>query len=40
MGKSRLLDEFSKQFFMIPINLRAKDAGGLSHLITFASRAC
>ena len=28
MGKSRLLDEFSKNYFMIPINLRGpKDQG-------------
>jgi hypothetical protein len=40
MGKSRLLDEFSKHFFMIPINLRSPSAGGLSYLIAVASRAC
>ncbi|KAH9172798.1 hypothetical protein EDB89DRAFT_1850878 [Lactarius sanguifluus] len=28
MGKSRLLDEFSKKHFMIPINLRPEDARG------------
>ncbi|KAI9434529.1 hypothetical protein H4582DRAFT_2060231 [Lactarius indigo] len=28
MGKSRLLDEFSKKHFMIPINLRPEDAQG------------
>ncbi|SRR6266404_2158519 len=28
MGKSRLLDEFSKNHFLIPINLRKRDAGG------------
>ncbi|KAI9445343.1 hypothetical protein H4582DRAFT_910849 [Lactarius indigo] len=28
MGKSRLLDEFSKEHFLIPINLRPKDGEG------------
>ncbi|KAH9035048.1 hypothetical protein EDB84DRAFT_1269650, partial [Lactarius hengduanensis] len=28
MGKSRLLDEFSKNHFLIPINLRRKEASG------------
>ncbi|KAH8991830.1 hypothetical protein EDB83DRAFT_2534946 [Lactarius deliciosus] len=28
MGKSRLLDEFSKEHFLIPINLRPKDSEG------------
>ena len=27
MGKSRLLDEFSKEHFLIPINLRPDDHG-------------
>jgi hypothetical protein len=31
MGKSRLLDEFSKNFFTIPINLRYANPGGLSY---------
>jgi hypothetical protein len=30
MGKSRLLDELSKKYFMIPINLRSKATTGLS----------
>ncbi|KAH9009201.1 hypothetical protein EDB83DRAFT_2234923 [Lactarius deliciosus] len=29
MGKSRLLDEFSKEHFLIPINLRPKDSEGV-----------
>jgi hypothetical protein len=29
MGKSRLLDEFSKKHFLVPINLRPKDSGGV-----------
>ena len=28
MGKSRLLDEFSKRHFLIPINLRDEDSQG------------
>ena len=28
MGKSRLLDEFSKEYFLIPVNLRAPGARG------------
>lgn len=28
MGKSRLLDEFSKHFFLIPINLRPAEEEG------------
>ena len=28
MGKSRLLDEFSKEYFLIPINLRVPEARG------------
>ncbi|KAI9430149.1 hypothetical protein H4582DRAFT_2064096 [Lactarius indigo] len=35
MGKSRLLDEFSKKHFMIPINLRPEDARGVSHPFHF-----
>jgi hypothetical protein len=35
MGKSHLLDEFSKHFFVIPINLRPTDAKGLFITITF-----
>jgi len=31
MGKSRLLDEFSKQYFMIPVNLRSAGSKGLSY---------
>ena len=31
MGKSRLLDEFSKHYFMIPMNLRAAISRGLSY---------
>ena len=38
MGKSRLLDEFSKHFFMIPINLRSSDSKGSFIPVTF--RAC
>jgi hypothetical protein len=30
MGKSRLLDEHSKNYFMIPINLRSSKTQGLS----------
>lgn len=30
MGKSRLLDEHSKNYFMIPINLRSSDTRGVS----------
>ncbi|KAH9174011.1 hypothetical protein EDB89DRAFT_2068265 [Lactarius sanguifluus] len=30
MGKSRLLDEFSKEHFLIPINLRPKDSESVS----------
>lgn len=33
MGKSRLFDEMSKNFFLIPINLRAADSRGLSYPI-------
>ncbi len=29
MGKSRLIDEFSKRHFLIPLNLRTKSAGGM-----------
>lgn len=29
MGKSRLLDEFSKYFFLIPVNLRSAGSRGL-----------
>jgi len=32
MGKSRLLDQFSTKYFMIPINLRDPKAQGLSYL--------
>ena len=31
MGKSRLLDQLSKTYFMIPINLRNASADGLSY---------
>ena len=31
MGKSRLLDEFSKGHFLIPINLRERGSQGASH---------
>jgi hypothetical protein len=31
MGKSRLLDEFSKSFFLIPINLRGPTDRGTSY---------
>src|SRR6266702_7656149 len=31
MGKSRLLDELSKDFFLIPINLRSVSGRGLSY---------
>jgi hypothetical protein len=40
MGKSRLLDEFSKSFFLIPINLRAEGTTGSCYLITVAPKAC
>jgi hypothetical protein len=30
MGKSRLVDEFSKKFFLIPINLRSPENSGSS----------
>jgi hypothetical protein len=33
MGKSRLLDEFSKCFFLIPINLRPTNSEGTSYLL-------
>ncbi len=32
MGKSRLLHEFSKEHFLIPINLRERGAGGTYNL--------
>jgi hypothetical protein len=32
MGKSRLLDEFSKHFHLISINLQAEGTIGLSYL--------
>ena len=38
MGKSRLLDEFSKHFFMFPVNLRGENNKGLFVTLTF--RAC
>lgn len=38
MGKSRLLDEFSKHFFLIPINLRPPKTSGSFITVTF--RAC
>jgi hypothetical protein len=31
MGKSRLLDEFSKSYFLIPINLRSESGGSSYH---------
>src|SRR5260370_26358256 len=31
MGKSRLLDEFSKTNFVIPINIRNEDTTGMYH---------
>ncbi len=31
MGKSRLLDEFSKEHFLIPVNLRRANARGTYH---------
>jgi hypothetical protein len=37
MGKSRLLDEFSKGYFLIPINLRSADSQGLSYQFYFRS---
>jgi hypothetical protein len=40
MGKSCLLDEVSKYFFMISINLRAKGTDGSFYLINIAFRAC
>ena len=33
MGKSRLLDEFSRGLFMIPINLRPAKSDGTSYLL-------
>jgi hypothetical protein len=39
MGKSRLLDEFFKDFFLIPMNLRAEGTGGLCYFITVAAKA-
>jgi len=30
MGKSRLIDEFSKAYFVIPLNLRHDESGRLS----------
>ena len=39
MGKSRLLDEFSKNHFLIPINLRPGNSGASFYLfITFMAR--
>jgi len=35
MGKSRLLDELSKEFFLIPINLRPSNGRGLSFHLYF-----
>jgi hypothetical protein len=40
MGKSRLVDEFSKDHFLIPINLRKQGAGGASHRFCFTFMVC
>jgi hypothetical protein len=37
MGKSRLLDEFSKEHFLIPINLRSARNRGLCYHFYFPS---
>jgi|ERR1700761_1281946 hypothetical protein len=37
MGKSRLLDELSKSFFLIPINLRSADSRGTCYCVHFPS---
>ncbi len=37
MGKSRLLDELSKDLFLIPINLRPSSGRGLSYHIPFVA---
>ncbi len=39
MGKSQLLDEFSRGFFLIPVNLRPANSDGLSFLL-FPIIAC
>ncbi len=39
MGKSRLLDEFSRSFFLVPINLRPANTDGMSYLL-FPVMAC
>ncbi len=39
MGKSQLLDEFSRGFFLIPVNLHPANSDGLSFLL-FPIIAC
>ena len=40
MGKSRLLDEFSKRHFLIPINLREKGSQGVLYPSDSLSPSC
>jgi hypothetical protein len=35
MGKSRLIDEFSKAYFVIPLNLRHDESGRLSNHLPY-----
>jgi hypothetical protein len=40
MGKSHLLDEFSKRHFLIPINLREKGSQGVLYPSDSLSPSC